>query len=333
MKKIFYIVSALIAIASVASCQKSIEVDEGVNELVDVTFIVNTESALATKSIGYADTYEKQLTVLVYKDNVLLDQLVPDIDDFDGVGDLDATVTVRLVKGQEYDIVFWAQAEGQDYYSIDSAYPATVTVDYKNLKANDEKRDAFYYVLNHTVEAGAAPRSVNLVRPFAQINVGTTEADVAAAKVAGVVINKSYVTFSKVANKLNLFTGEATGEETVTFESELIPDQKLTVYGDSDKTTSREYHYLSMNYLLVKDNGTGEKYTLDTYKVTFCQNDLVINTVSVPTVPVRRNWRTNIIGENILTDNARFTVTIDPDFYGEYDGPDQNGDFDEILYN
>lgn len=334
MKKFFYYAAALAALVSASACQREALVDDTQAEEVEVTFTISTESAISTKSIGYADTYEKELQLYVYKDGVLLDQLVPEIEDFDGVGDLDARATVRLVKGQDYDFVFWAQAEGKNYYSINPAYPPSVTVDYNGLNANEENRDAFYDVIeDFHVSAGMLPQNVTLRRPFAQINVGTTQEDIDAAKVAGVVIDKTSVTLSNVANEFNFFERTAEGSVEVNFQSALIPAQDLVVYSNKDYPTEHLYYYLSMNYILVADQTPGAKDVLEDYKITFWQGTREINTISVPNVPVRRNWRTNIIGESLLTDYASFIITIDPHFYGEYDYTYPGGNVEEVPYD
>ena len=338
MKKFFRYAAAVIVLAAASACQRE-NIPAGIQDEVEVTFAINTESAIATKAapagtgIGYADTYEKELLFYVYKDGVLLDQLQPEIEDFQGSADLDAKVSVRLVKGQDYEFVFWAQAEGQGHYSLNAAYPPVVTVNYDALAANDESRDAFYAVTKLHIEAGMGIEKVTLSRPFAQINVGTTQDDIDAAQAAGVVIDNTSVTLSNAATKLDLFSGVASEGKEFTFKAAALPQQKLNVYDKADYPAAHEYSYLSMNYILVADAVTGEKDQLASYLITFLQGTREINTISIPNVPVRRNWRTNIIGENVLTDYAAFEITIDPDFYGEYNGGIEGDPFDELPYD
>ncbi|MDE6792556.1 MAG: hypothetical protein K2J48_05690, partial [Muribaculaceae bacterium] len=56
---------------------------------------------------------------------------------------LQATVNLNLVNGQTYDFIFWADNDGNSFYTFD-ADNQTVTVDYDGLKGNDETRDAFF---------------------------------------------------------------------------------------------------------------------------------------------------------------------------------------------
>lgn len=328
MKKFFYYAAALMLSVAAVSCQKNVVADSSEKELVEVTFNVVTENVMHTKAAGDG-TMHKELKFYVYKDGKYLDQIVPRISHF-GTGHK-ASAIVKLVKGQTYDFVFWAQATDSKYYSIDPD-KAVVTVDYKDIDANDELRDAFYAVEENVyIESGMRIKDVTLRRPFAQINVGTTLEDIEDARIAGVTVDQTSVELGKVANTLDLFTGIASGEVDVVFNASAIPAEPLVVYkGTKDET---EYVYLSLNYVLVGDGITpGEKDVLENYDITFYQGTKAINKIDVPNVPVRRNWRTNIIGEDILTDYASFKIIIDPDFYGEYVHDYEGGSTEEIVY-
>ena len=165
---------------------------------------------------------------------------------------------------------------------------------------------------------------------LAQINVGTTERDYADAKDDGAAVDRTSVKLAKVPNVLDLLTGTTSGEAEVNFGTEDMPSQTLTVRkGEDDEM---EYRYLSMNYVLVGGDGTavGDMVTLDSYSVSFYAGSKIIDTVLVSNVPARRNWRTNIVSNNMLTGDATFNVTIEPGFYGEYYG--NNGNFEELIY-
>ena len=100
-----------------------------------------------------------------------------------------ATLSLRLATGREYDLLFWADAYGDDEsspYDIDFE-TQTLTVDYSGAMSNDERRDGFYAVVRDLAVEADRPvsRSVMLTRPFAQLNVGTGESDMAAAVADG----------------------------------------------------------------------------------------------------------------------------------------------------
>ena len=96
-----------------------------------------------------------------------------------------ATYNTRLVTGQTYTFVFWAEKSGNGAYTYNPA-TKTVTVNYANAAGNDENRDAFYAVLKDVEITGAYSARVPLHRPFAQINFGASDYD--AAKAAGIEV-------------------------------------------------------------------------------------------------------------------------------------------------
>ena len=82
------------------------------------------------------------------------------------------TFTLPMMKGMLYDIVFWAQAEGAPY----SYDPATKVISVTYGASNDDTRDAFYKFEND-FDPTAAPQTIQLYRPFAQLNAATNDLD------------------------------------------------------------------------------------------------------------------------------------------------------------
>ncbi|MBO5234272.1 MAG: hypothetical protein J6B27_00995, partial [Alistipes sp.] len=215
-----------------------------------------------------------------------------------------ATVTLDLVKGQSYKIAFWAQHSDAPY-TFDRQN-GKVTVDYSGtVLSNDEKFDAFY-VLEPITVTGPDVKTVTLRRPFAQINLGATKADVVAAEKLGIVIDKTKVTLSGVNQTLELFSGEAKDKTTavVNFDYNALPGNDLTV-------NSVDYAYLAANYILA--NGEADVTELE-FVVRQGSDD--INTVKVPAVNYKRNYRTNILGR-LLTSSVDFNIVIDGTPYGD----------------
>ena len=204
------------------------------------------------------------------------------------------TVDLQLVTGNTYKVVFWAAAPNAPY-TVDLA-AKTMSVSYDNALCNDEARDAFYAYKEFTVE-GAQSERIELKRPFAQINIGTS--DYAEATKAGYTPTKSSVEVTGVANTLNLFTGEATGEVNASFAfAEIKKDETFPVDGNE---------YLAMNYVLVG----AEKQLVD---VAFSYtDDSKTKDRVVSSVPVQRNYRTNIYGK-LLTSQVDINVEIKPEY-------------------
>ena len=245
----------------------------------------------------------------------------------DNFVDLKTTLSLDLAKGKTYDIIFWADVPGNSYYTFTPA-TKSVTMDYSAPVGNDEDRDAFFQHVELEVK-GASTQTVELRRPFAQLNFATS--DFAAAKKAGLNYGGSKVVVKNVYNTLNLLDGKASGAAEVTFNyAGLVENEATTHPGTTD--ASKKYNWLSMNYLLtgavVPDATNVQKADKEVVDVAFqvyapgategVAGDL-INTVNVANVPVQRNYRTNIYGA-LLTSTVNFNIIIDPIYYeDDYD--------------
>ena len=216
---------------------------------------------------------------------------------------LKATYSTRLVTGQTYTFVFWAQADNAPYtYDTDAK---TVTVDYAIAAGNDESRDAFYNVLPNVKIEGAYTASVQLTRPFAQLNFGA--ADYEEAKAAGLTVTKATVKLTHAATSLNLLDGTTAGDETVTFASAALPADPNAILTAGGKN----YKYVAMDYVLVgKSAKTLSDVTL-TLTATGAQSASPEFTYS--NVPLQANYRTNIVG-NLFTSPAEVQIEITPGF-------------------
>ena len=235
-----------------------------------------------------------------------------------------ATYSTRLVTGQKYTFVFWAEKSGNGYYTYDSANK-TITVKYTNAEGNpaagnDESRDAFYAVLKDVEITGAYSANVTLNRPFAQINFGVTAEDLNAAALAGVTVNSASVKLTGIANSINLLDGSVSGGVNGGVDVEFAnvnlpsdpndPNATFTVAGKS-------YTYVAMDYVLVGKNAktlSDVTLTLDVTGTTSAATEY-----TYPNVPLQGNYRTNIVG-NLFTSPADINITVDPAF-GD---PDEN---------
>ena len=218
-----------------------------------------------------------------------------------------AKYSTRLVTGQKYTFVFWAQADNAPYtYDTDAK---TITVNYASAAGNDESRDAFYNVLPNVKIEGAYTASVQLSRPFAQLNFGA--ADYEEAKAAGLTVIDATVKLTHAATSLNLLKGTTAGDETVTFASAALPADPNAILTAGGKN----YKYVAMDYVLVgKAAKTLSDVTL-TLTATGTQSTTPESTYS--NVPLQANYRTNIVG-NLFTSPAEVNITVDPAF----DAPD-----------
>ena len=311
MKSTKYIFAAALAVLALGCNKEQVAVDGTPDgEEVAVTFTAGLPGTPATKAIGDGTT-AKNLTVAVYDNdanNAAGAHL--DLDKTATFTDLKANVNFSLVKGKTYHFIFWAQADGAPY----TFNPETkkVAIDYTGA-ANDEKRDAFYAVKTLKV-TGPATEPVQLHRPFAQVNFGTSDSDAATA--AGVTPTASLFTATDAASSFDVFAGEGKDPVRISFTEAALPAEQLTL---KDGTT---YTYLAMNYFIP--TGKLSETHVNNLSATFkgASDDVVI---SVPSAKVQANYRTNIVG-NLLTDQVVFNVEIVPAF----EQPDEDIDLQNI---
>ena len=336
-KKLFLGMFAAAGMLLATSCSNDeLDVVQSGNE-AQVTFSLAAEGGIATRAISDG-TGAKKLVYAVYNASGELIETIANTDVNGQIVDnsafdngLTENVTITLAKGQQYTVAFWAQNPNCTAYTTTDL--KNVTIDYAGLN-NDETRDAFFKAETFTV-TGNTEIDVVLKRPFAQINVGVYQTDWDAAKASGIEIEKSKVTIENAATSINLLTGEVGGEQTVEYGFDIIPAQFATpetLDVDLDKDGTKEnYVYLSMSYILANDETTGyAKTALEDLDFTFApiSGNNINFSEGLNTVPVQRNWRTNIIGK-ILTGDVTFNITIDPIYDGEYN----NGEAQPVNIN
>ncbi len=306
------ITAVVLAALTTAACQKENFGDATpAGQEVDVTLDLLAPQ-IGTKSYGDGTT-AKTVYVHVYQRNAAgdLTYIQPAAEDASfktpsqslTLNGLKATYSTRLVTGQTYTFVFWAQADNAPYtYDTDAK---TITVNYASAAGNDESRDAFYNVLPNVKIEGAYTASVQLSRPFAQLNFGA--ADYEEAKAAGLTVTDAMVKLTHAATSLNLLKGTTAGDETVTFASAALPAAPNAILTAGGKG----YKYVAMDYVLVgKSAKTLSEVTL-TLTATGTQSTTPEFTYS--NVPLQANYRTNIVG-NLFTSPAEVNITVDPAF-------------------
>lgn len=317
---------------AVTSCsQEEMIGNEASENEVEVSFNVDMEGQTTSRTIGDGLTVDK-VHMAVYDVNKAADGtlivseellLLRKVEDVTNKG---AVVKVRLVKGQTYAFVFWAQNEAAGHYDLTNM--TKIKVKNYATDANDESRDAFYKYVEPIQVTGSFSQNVTLKRPFAQLNLGTTAQDIAWAKTAGIEIAKSKVKVEgAVYTTLNTITGEAEDLATVDFSLAAIPDaekEELEIKDSENQFAIKNYEYLATDYLLA--NTEAELSTNVTFTLVG-SNDEVVNHLTVSNAPLQRNWRTNIVGE-ILTGEGTFNIVIDPIFEADRNYPMDGSDLD-----
>ena len=314
MKKLFLVLAAAFAMVA---CQTDINEVGVVGGEVDVTFEVGTPTR------AYSDgTTATVLQYAVYEGETELDALTHSVAKGNAETiNISKTVSFKLVTGNTYTVIFWAAAPNAPY-TVDFG-AKTMTVDYTAAVSNDENRDAFFKKHTFTV-TGAQTEVIELRRPFAQLNIGTN--DYTKATEAGYTPVNSAVKVTNVYEILNLWDGGVSNPVEILFDYNTIAKSEIFPYDDTN------YDYLAMNYLLVP----AEKEVVD-IEFGYSEGDATVaKTRTVGSVPVQRNYRTNIYGQ-LLTSDVDINIVINP----EYETPDNDqtlagpwgGNVDTTWYN
>ena len=311
MKKLVYWAMGLVAVLTAGSCQKEINYLDG---NINVKFEVNA-GEIATKAIADGTNIDVLYWELYGADpasaaSPLGEGVVRDSD-----GNKTFTVELKLVADQDYNIVFWAQVDGQTHYVVDDLRNVQIN-SYADEKANDETRAAFFGVYPfHTENGVAINETLTLNRPFSQLNFGATtyETSLNLVNNGKIKVESTAVTVTNIASSFNTLTGEGEGETAVTFEAAATPNLDADQGNKLLSVGNETYYWLGMNYLIVTGNADNVKVDM-----TFNTNMGIVEH-SVENVPVKENFRTNILG-NLLTTGAKFEVVIDEEFVGTYFG-------------
>ena len=316
MKKIFVIAAAVVAMFVAVSCQKEQPIGGVKGPEATVTFTVDIPVSVPTKSISQAE-YADVLLYQVWNSDQTK-QLYPiqtgevakaDVVDVEVGGQVKkgATVQLSLVKDQTYTFIFWAQ--NSQFEGFATTDLRNVEIDYSKFGGNSDFCDAFYAHAVMTV-TGPIEETITLTRPFAQLNFGTSKMDSA---LGDINLGAVEVKVSKLSYIFNTKEGKGDAnkvkEEVVLKSNGLATTEKLSII-DGDFT------WVKMDYLLMQEAQDNVNITA-TFEVGI--ENMVVTHV-VPSVPLKVNHRTNIVGELFTTD-AKLAIIIDEMFCLTYLAP------------
>lgn len=344
MKKLLYCAAALATMFFTACQQENLEPAE---QGTTVNFSVAVPGEISTKAVADGNNVD-ELYYAIYKYDETSKDHENGVDNAASIplasGRVDRTterpfnVTFDLLADQNYVAIFWAQKKVAEPFYVWPSNGDLRTITFADKKdaegnwaatANLEDRAAFFrtYEFNTITPQDHV---VDLYRPFAQLNLGTTLASLEpkqdGANLDYVIdVEKSQVKVTGLATEFNTISqlgiedicGKADkvyGETFVFTLNDVITASTIT-----DDTAEREYltvkdkegkdvpyEWIAMNYFFATDNcNVKVDYEIVTDK------GVVTNTVD--NVPVKENFRTNIIG-NLLTSKTDFEIVVDPDF-------------------
>lgn len=317
MNKNLFKTFAIAAMAVLAGACAKEQVGSADGETVEMTFNVDVpEATITTKGLSDA----AQVDELVFDAFRSLNDTEP-IDGLRQVVAVEngrATIQVKLIKGQNYRFVFWAQKANNGYYNTDNL--SNITVDYKNALANDSSLDAFFAKEEVTNVQNPISKTIILKRPFAQVNYVTKEelSEGLYIKESQITVKNALTSFNPLRNKLS---GAKDAQQDVTFQFNAVPTEKLLINGT-------EYNYLATAFILAKSDNSKDIVDVE---AKFKTNNGRSVTVSTPGLPCQRNYRTNVIG-NFMSVDGTYNVEIDSAFKGDLQS-DLQSDYVENALN
>ncbi len=177
MKKLHYLSAAAFAILATA-CSNDVDVPDGQSGTeAEVAVTLQLPPEIQTYAFGDG-TKAPRLQYAVYphvEEGPIQAPVITGINENAFNGSLSTTQNFKVITGVEYDFVFFADnAEGE--FQFDTATATITDKDAEDgvINGNKENRDAFFGVLKVKV-TGPFSASVELRRPFAQLNLGTND--------------------------------------------------------------------------------------------------------------------------------------------------------------
>lgn len=299
MNKNFFKSLAFAAVAVIAGACAKEQIASGDGETVEMTFNVDVpETTITTKGLSDAAQVDELVFDAFRTQNDT--EPIEGLRQVVAVENSRATIQVKLIKGQNYRFVFWAQKANNGYYNTDNL--SNITVNYSKALANDSSLDAFFAKEDVTNVQNPISKTIILKRPFAQVNYVTKE-----ELSEGLYIKESQITVKNALTSFNPLRNKLSGEQDVTFQFNAVPTEKLLINGT-------EYNCLATAFILAKSDNSNDIVDVE---AKFKANKGYSVTVSTPGLPCQRNYRTNVIG-NFMSVDGTYNVEIDSAFKGDF---------------
>lgn len=288
--------AAAMSVLAIACAKEQVGPDEGA--MVEATFSVDVPGVeVSTKGLSDAASVNELVFDAFRTQNDTVS--IKGFRQVVAVENGRATIQVKLIKGQNYRFVFWAQKANNGYYNTDNL--SHITVDYSKALANDSSLDAFFAKEEVSNVQNPLSKTIILKRPFAQVNYVTKE-----ELGEGLHIEQSQITVKNALTSFNPLRNKLSGAKDVTFNYNAVPTEKLLIGGI-------EYNYLATAFILAKNDNSKDIVDVE---AKFKANKGYSVTVSTPGLPCQRNYRTNVIG-NFMSVDGTYNVEIDSAFKGD----------------
>lgn len=327
---------AIAGLMAFSSCSSEMTEEVAQGDNATAVFTLKLPSALGSRAGSYGDEVSASIDKLTYsvfkvvggedENSYEYQWIFDETKDYTSIGFGTEILNIPLVKNVTYRIAFCAYSSKctSGYASFSKG---DLKVDYNKCAVNDVEQDMFVSrSVVFDITSGHS-ETINLTRPFAQLNWGASDAFVPSLdEYRNSMTVQVKIDPGLLCSKLNVLTNKGTKLEDDGFEEETV-DLSQFYFKDIPsadevsfpvENTAKPYTMVAMHYLLVgPDEATGN------VKMEFREglNDV---DVSVANAPLYTNFRTNIFGD-LLTTPGVFTLSMDQAF-GSADDPDAPGE-------
>ena len=235
---------------------------------VQVSFTATLPTDTRTRSFGKAEQVNTLVVGIFKKGYEINRQSFP-------INGTSVDMQLTLAQEQTYSFVFWAYYydDNQSIYDIDDLTAIEMnTLPNPTTFAQAEAADAFFATMKDITITGDCSYPVELVRPLAQINVGTTGTSMQAT-----------FTASGAPNTFHPFTNTVSGAAEFTWNFSATTTETFSADG-------AEYNYLAMGYVFAPTTATNISAGLT------LTDGGTNKTVEFPLVEIGANQRSNIAG-------------------------------------
>ena len=233
---------------------------------------------------------------------------------------------LNLITGQKYRFVLWADyvdnpdteeglAQDKFYDTDGTSGLQNVTMIVEDYAGNDDRRDAFFYRSSDPVTInGPEDFTLQLKRPFGQLNIITTDYGLIPDEPSSLRPAKVQLTYKNIPTGINLLTGELLNTDESVASKDVTGNAVniagLAVEGNDDAKQ------LSFDYIFAPAT---DQHLIGELTMSFLQGDGTTSTgitaYTFKSLPIQRNYRTNVSGA-LLTDRAGLSIEVKPGFDG-----------------
>ena len=293
--KVNFLMVAMIFSLLLSACSSDSLLEESgmSDETVSLTFHIEAEDLDLTRNSGDLSHINKIIgAVYDVRGNLLPEFGNNDKDNGQIVIDeveFPLSLDIKLIKGQQYNIVFWGQ--NSDCDAFDTSNLKAVKVEYSKLPTIGNECEAFSKSEVFTVVASGT-RKIVLTRVFARLNIIMESSDYESVVKEKGTVSATRLSATFLYNTFNAVTNEVAGQEgKAVFNISPIGETELAPEID---TNFDDIKLLASAFMFAPSNS--KKY--DNLNLEFfadeknTANALIV--LQLNDIPLQRNWNTNI---------------------------------------